>query len=140
MPRLLGNLACALIFALLAIACDGTGPDRMEPCSGSIQLGLRSEPLRFVWSPHCGISSLTVAEVPATPEGAERVVWGLDVPEETPLGPGVAYGHAPTRAEVWAGPEPLAVGERYRVTVAYVVGGDVVTASGQLTFTWFPPD
>jgi hypothetical protein len=140
MSQLLGKLAAVGIFALLAGACDGTGPERVEPCSGSIQLGLRSEPLRFVWSPHCGISSLTVTALPAIPEGAERPVWGFHVPEQTPLGPGVTYGEAPTRAQVWVGPEPLAVGGRYRVAVAYLVGGDVVTASGQLTFTWFPPD
>jgi hypothetical protein len=136
----LGKLAGAAILALLASACDGTGPEPVEPCSGAIQLGLRSEPLAFVWSPHCGITSLTVTALPATSEGAERPVWGFQVPEQTPLGPGVPYGEAPDRAHVWAGPEPLVIGARYRVAVAYVVGGDVVTASGQLTFTWFPPD
>jgi hypothetical protein len=140
MSQLLGGLAGAAIVTLLAGACDGTGPEFVEPCSGTIQIGLRYEPFAFDWSPRCGISSLTVTALPATPEGAERIVWAFEVPERTPLGPTVTYGEAPSRANVWAGPELLVNGVRYRVAVAYLVGGDVVTASGELTFTFFLPD
>ena len=140
MSQLLGKLARAAIVTLLAGACDGTGPEFVEPCSGAIQLGLRHEPFAFEWSPRCGISSLTVTALPATPEGAERIVWAFQVPERTPLGPPVTYGEAPSRATVWTEPEPLVNGVRYRVAVAYLVGGDVATASGELTFPYFLPD
>ena len=140
MSRLLGRLAHAAIVGLLAGSCDGTGPEVVEPCSGAIQPSLRYEPLAFEWSPPCGISSLTLTALPATPEGAERTVWAFQVPEDTPVGPAVTYGEAPSGATVLAGPEPLVNGRRYRVAVRYIVGGDAVAASGDLTFTWFPPD
>jgi hypothetical protein len=132
----------AAIFPIILAACRGTGPETYpEGCSGSIQLSVRSsaEPT-FDWSPRCGISSLTVIAVAATPSAPEEAVWGFLVPEQSPLGPTVAYGKAPSRADVWAGPEVLAVGGRYRVVVQYTVGGDVAIASGEATFIWFPAD
>jgi hypothetical protein len=140
MSPLLGRLAIAAIVAILPNACEGTAPQPVEPCLGTVVVGLRYEPLRFEWSPACGISWLSVAALPQTPEGAERVVWSFHVPETALVGPGVSYGEAPDGAHVGSGPEPLVIGARYRVAIAYIVGGDVVTGSGQLTFTWFPPD
>jgi hypothetical protein len=81
-----------------------------------------------------------VTTVSSTPGEEERAVWGVTVSEQLPLGPGITYGTSPERAQVWIGPETLGVGKTYRVTIMYTVGGDVVVASGQATFTWWPPD
>ncbi len=140
MSQLSRNVVRIAVVAILSLGCRGTAPEPPEACLGSIQLGLRYEPLAFDWSPRCGISTLTVTTVPATPGEAEQLVWAFNVPEQSPVGPAVAYGEAPSRANVWAGPEPLVIGKRYRVTVRYIVGGDGVAASGELTFPWFPPD
>ena len=129
------------IFPIVVAACSGTEPEHPEGCVGSVQVGVRSEPTpTFEWSPRCGISALTVTAVVGPADVPEDPVWGFHVPEESPLGPGVAYGEAPSRAHVWAGPETLDIGARYRVTVVYTVGGDVVSGGGEATFVWFPPD
>lgn len=142
----MSQLSCifvrAAVLTIILAACRGTAPESYpEGCSGPIQLGVLSgaQPT-FDWSPRCGISALTITGVATTPGGPEEPVWGFQVPEQSPLGPTVAYGDAPSRADVWAGPEVLAIGARYRVVIRYTVGGDVVTASGEATFTWFPPD
>jgi hypothetical protein len=122
-------------------ACvGGAWPEPLEPCEGSIQPGLRYEPFRFEWSPGCGISRLAVTELPVSPGESERVVWAFTVPEHVPLAPAITYGEAPSQADVWTGPEPLVSGRRYHIYLSHTVGGDVVVASGGLTFTWIQPD
>lgn len=126
------------VLALLVGCIDSTAPPR--PCDGDIGLiAITTTPVRFGWSPACGVSSLTVTTVEASPVD-ERVVWGWTVPEQEPVGPTIIYGANPRDAAVWAPAEPLDVGTEYRVTVMHTVGGDVVVASGTTTFTWFPPD
>jgi hypothetical protein len=122
------------------IACrDSTAPP--APCTGAISVNVAgSAQPSFVWSPACGISLLTVATVPASSNDVERAIWGFTVPERAPVGPGINYGKSPRNATVWRGPEALAVGKTYHITVMYTVGGDGVVASGGATFTWFPPD
>lgn len=127
-----GALACA-------IACgESTAPP--PACDGAINISVAiTLPPRFDWSPACGVSSVSVATVEPSPLD-ERVVWGFAVPEQRPIGPPVVYGARPSGATVWTGPEPLEVGKQYRVSVMYTIGGDGVAASGERTFTWFPPD
>lgn len=141
----MSQLSClivrAAICAIVVAGCRGTSPDPPEGCSGPIDVAVLSDvPPRFSWSPHCGISFLTVSAVAEAPGATEEPVWGFHLPEASPVGPTVAYGAAPSRATVWTGPEGLVIGRRYRVFLGYTVGGDVLAGSGALTFTWFPPD
>ena len=126
----------------LAFAVAGcSDPTSAEACNGPLEVGITGTTrLTFTWSPRCGISDLSVAAVPSTPGGADELVWGFRVPERSPLGPLVRYGDSPDRATVWSGPQPLVYGRRYRVSVAYIVGGDVSIASGTTTFVWWAPD
>jgi len=128
-------------FTLLSalVACrESTAPD---PCSGALAVNVSgvAQPI-FTWSPACGISALSITTVPSTQGEASRAVWGFTVSEQLPLGPGITYGISPERANVWTGPESLGVGKTYRVSIMYTVGGDVAVASGEATFTWWPPD
>lgn len=111
------------------------------PCSGEVSLkvvSLSGSPA-FTWTPNCGMTDLTVTREPA-PVGGEDPVWAFEVPMNAPFGPVVAYGAAPQRARVLAGPGSIAIGVPYRVTVEYVVGGDAVSARGSATFTWYGSD
>jgi hypothetical protein len=131
----------AALWAILVAGCRTTEPDLTpDGCFGPIQVAILSEvPPRFDWAPECGISFLNVAAVGATPADGETV-WAFHVPENAPLGPAVTYGIAPARAHVSVEPKPLVVGTRYRIWIAYTVGGDGITGSGERTFMWFPPD
>ena len=129
--------SCLTLPGLLACRSSTAPP---APCDAPIAVTLRYTPSpRFDWSPSCGISSLTVSAVPASPT-AESVVWGFTVPEQRPVGPSIAYGANPEGATVWMAPAPLAVGTTYRITVKYTIGGDGVAAQGEATFTWYPAD
>ena len=136
--RCLRWLAVGAAFGLLACS-DATDPP--APCDGDIEVSVAAQSApRFAWMPACGISQLSVASIPEAAGEPERTVWGFTVSERSPIGPAVTYGANPPRATVWTAPEPLEIGKVYRVEVAYTVGGDVLAASGEATFTWFPPD
>jgi hypothetical protein len=136
------NVLRAAICAILVAGCRTTEPDPApEGCLGPIQLAILSDsPPRFDWAPECGISFLSVATIGAPPAVVGETVWAFHMAENAPIGPAVIYGIAPTRAHVSVEPKPLVVGTRYRVWIAYTVGGDGITGSGERTFTWFPPD
>ena len=132
-------LALPLLVLPLLACSDSTSPP--EPCEGDLSVTAASSDMpRFSWTPRCGISRLVVVDVPDAPGEEERVVWGFEVPELQPIGPGITYGESPSRATVWVEPEMLQVGETYRVDVAHTQGGDVFVASGEALFTWVPPD
>jgi len=137
MSRILMRLASA---AAIAVACrSATAP---EPCSGPIALSVVSgtQP-SFAWSPGCGITMLTVEALRDDPALAGRVVWTFTMPQQTPAGPRIVYGRPPSGAVHSTQSEPLVVGQRYRVRVMYVPDGrDAALASGEVSFTWFPPD
>lgn len=128
------------ICAAALLSCsDATSPP--EPCSGDIELSIATGPApRISWTPACGVSQVALTSVPDAPGDPARTIWGFTVPERSPIGPAVTYGESPRSASVWADPESLEIGVPYRVRVAYTVGGDVLVASGEATFTWFPPD
>jgi hypothetical protein len=108
---------------------------RPTPCWSALDVSVSAGTRPTItWAPGCGVSSVTVTAVGATPI-ADEVVWGLTVPERAPVGPGIVYGEAPSGASVWAAPRTLAAGVTYRVRVAYVVGGDAVAGAGDRTFT-----
>ncbi len=139
MRRIRPRVLLVVVTAAAPIAChEVTAP---APCDGSISvsIGFGSQPT-FAWSPACGISELVVSTVPANATEVERQIWGFSVSEQAPIGPRVDYGKSPRNATIWTGPEAITAGKTYRVTVRYTVGGDVVSASGSGTFTWFPPD
>jgi hypothetical protein len=128
----------AVSLLALALACsESTAPP--PPCQGPIEISAGDVPLRFSWSPACGISALSVVEVADAPAN-ERVVWGFTVSEQYPVGSAIRYGAPPDGASVWQAPESLDAGSTYRVTVMMTVGGDVMVASGSATFTYWPPD
>ena len=130
----------ALWAAGALLACtEATEPP--ASCTEDIVVSVATEAIpRITWTPECGVSELVVTTVPtAAPEEA-RTVWGFSVPEHSPIGPVVTYGTSPAKATEWTAPEPLVIGEVYRVRVAYTVGGDVLVAAGETTFTWYPPD
>ncbi|HEX2781097.1 MAG TPA: hypothetical protein VHM30_16475 [Gemmatimonadaceae bacterium] len=133
-----------LAFLVALAACkDSTATSFAypPPCTGSVPVTMTtvSGKPAFAWTPNCGMTALVVTREPAPP-GGEPPVWAFDVPMNEPFGPVVPYGTAPRRANVYAGPASLTLGTKYRVTVEYVVGGDVLSAHGSTTFTWYPPD
>ena len=76
-----------------------------------------------------------MSTVPAS--GASAVqVWLLTAPEQTPIGPSITYGVTPRGATASRAAVPLVHGLTYRVSLAYVVGGDAIAASGQQIFTF----
>ena len=129
----------AFVVCCAGIACDSpTKP--IAGCLGEVPIEIGSSPqittvLRFGWSPACGISTLTVSTVPAP--GASAVqVWSLSAPEHAPIGPSITYGVTPRGATAPHAAVPLVHGLTYRVSVARIVGGDGVGASGEKTFTF----
>jgi hypothetical protein len=129
----------AFIVCCATIACDSpTKP--ITGCLGEVPIEISSSRqvamgLRFGWSPACGISTLTVSTVPAP--GASAVqVWSLTAPEQTPVGPSITYGVPPRGASAPHAAVPLIHGLTYRVSIAYVVGGDGIAGSGQEIFTY----
>jgi hypothetical protein len=127
----------AFVVCWAGIACDSpTKP--ITGCLGPIEISSSRQAtarLRFGWSPPCGISMLTVSTVPAP--GASAVqVWSFTAPEQTPIGPSITYGVTPRGATAPHAAVALVHGLTYRVSVARVVGGDGVGASGQEIFTY----
>lgn len=130
----------AFCAACWIVACTST-TEPPAPCGGDIAVSVATGATpRFSWAPDCGVSLLAVTTVPTAAGDHGRTVWGFTVSERTPLGPSVTYGVNPPGATVWSAPEPLQIGDSYRVYLAYTVGGDVLVASGETTFNWFPPD
>jgi hypothetical protein len=133
-PKLVPFIVCCA-----SIACDS--PTKPIPgCLGDVQIEISStrqnaSQLQFGWSPSCGITTLTVSTVPSP--GASAVqVWSLTTPEQTPVGPTITYGMTPRGATAPHAAIPLVHGLTYRVSVARVVGGDAVGASGEEIFTY----
>jgi len=107
-------------------------------CVGNIDVHVSFAPTgkmpSFDWTPHCGISSLTVQTVPFM--GAAPVLaWALSAPELNPVKPVIEYGVLPRGAKLSSGPANLAQGITYRITVDQTVGLDAVVAHGERTFT-----
>lgn len=134
------GLATAILCTATAACRNATEPQFPEPCRGPLDVSVAAAaPPVVSWSPRCGISALTLSRVAANGD-ADEPVWGFRVPELSPAGPPVAYGKAPARATEWMPARPLVAGARYRVTVLFLVGGDVIGASGAREFVWWPPD
>jgi len=121
---------------LTALACNGTSSISPQGCVQNVQVAVATgtTPL-FSWAPACGISSLSVETVPSSAGGAVETVWAFLVPENNPVGPGIRYGEAPSRANVSVAPRPLIAGTKYRVRVVQTVGGDGLLGSGEAVFT-----
>ena len=123
---------------LSVTSCNDTVAPRA--CEGTIAvLFQNSDGPRFDWSPSCGISALSVSTVAASPADAQQM-WGFSVPESQPVGPFIRYGVNPPGATVWVDAQPLQPGTQYVVSVWLTIGGDVVVAYGETTFTWYPLD
>jgi len=139
MKKKLSALVVLSSVLVLIAGCEGA-TTVVEPCSQNVDVfvGDGSVPL-FLWTPRCGISQLEVSTVPAT-GGKAFFVWAFHVPENQPVRPFVRYGTAPSHATVSVQPQALDPGTTYRVHVSQTVGGDVLTSSGEATFTHFPPD
>ena len=129
----------ALIVCCASVGCDSpTKP--LTGCLGDVPIEISTSSdatprLRFDWSPPCGISTLTVSTVPA-PGASPVQVWSLDAAEQMPVGPAITYGVTPRGATAPHVALPLVHGLIYRVSVAYVVGGDAIAASGDKLFTF----
>jgi hypothetical protein len=135
--RLHATLAVALLLGACKSEVVFVPP---PPCDGPLQVTVDGTAARRIsWIPNCGITHLTVRHESATVE-PDPWMWSFTVPENAPVGPALVYGKAPQHATVFVEPKPLTPGEVYSVTVSYVVGGDVVAATGTTSFTWWPPD
>jgi hypothetical protein len=121
---------------LAALGCNGSSTVSPQACAQNLQVavGDGTAPL-FSWAPPCGVSSLSVETVPPATRGNVETVWAFSVPENVPVGPGIRYGHAPDRANVWFAAQPLVAGRSYRVRVTQTLGGDVVVGGGEAVFT-----
>ena len=139
-----GILRSSLALVVVVVgACRGATQTGVSvpppPCSGTIPVQVASVAKPEIsWTPGCGMTNVVVSRDAAT--STEAPLWAFSVPENIRFGPKIVYGTAPRGATVWAGPQSLIVGGRYRVTVEYVVGGDAVAASGTTTFTLWLPD
>ncbi|HET7565395.1 MAG TPA: hypothetical protein VFJ96_10395 [Gemmatimonadaceae bacterium] len=121
-----------------ACRSSSTGPgSSLTGCSGSLAVDVTFDPTRapnFSWRPTCGISDLAVYQ-------SDSAVWGVTVPGDRLLSPGVRYGTTPPHATVWTAAQSLQPGVTYRVQISYLVGGDVLGAQADTTFTVpFPLD
>jgi hypothetical protein len=129
--------ATRVIAVLLPVlGCRGASEVSPEGCRHNVEIAVLpgANPV-FSWSPRCGVSTLSVSTVPSAPGAVEETMWGFSVPEQTPLGPRIPYGIAPSRATIWIQPRALQTGSKYRVSVWYTVGGDVLTGGGERVFT-----
>lgn len=129
----------AFIVGCASVGCDSPTKPLMG-CLGDVPIEISSSRevtpgLRFRWSPPCGISTLTVSTVPA-PGASPVQVWALTAPEQTPIGPSITYGVTPRGATAPHAAVPLVHGLTYRVSVAYIVGGDAIAGTGQELFTY----
>ena len=112
---LVGGLAL-----LITAACNSSGTAPGAPptgCSGSLAVDVTFDPTytpNFDWRPACGISNLTVFQ-------ADSVIWGITVPGDRLLSPGVRYGTTPAHATVWMPAQSLQPGATYRVQISYVL-------------------
>lgn len=134
MREKLSALVVLSSLVVLVVGCEGVSTV-IEPCSQNVNVsvGAGAVPV-FLWAPSCGISSLSVTVAP-TGGGQPVTVWAFQVPETQPVGPFIRYGTAPDRATVSVQPQALNPGTTYRVQVFQTVGGDVLTSSGEATFT-----
>jgi hypothetical protein len=128
--------SCVAALILSAPGCSGTTSATAEGCNRNVEVTVLSgaNPA-FAWSPSCGMSSLSVVTVPSTPGVNEETMWAFSVPENSPIGPAIRYGSAPSGATVWAQPRALVVGATYRVRVALTVGGDGLLGHGDRVFS-----
>jgi hypothetical protein len=136
MKRNLVLLTALTPLLLTPLGCNGTSTVSPEGCAQNVQVAVAggTTPL-FSWAPACGISSLSVESVPSSTGGDVQTVWAFSVPENSPVGPWIRYGHAPGRANVWFAAQPLVAGMSYRIRVVQTVGGDVAVGSGEAVFT-----
>jgi hypothetical protein len=124
-------LYCLALVALTS--CSSTSAP--VPCHGDLVVSVIRGPVpRFTWLPGCSATSLSVAEAVNTPGGQPKLMWAFTDPYG--FVPAIQYSAAPPHADVWVAPAALTSGTTYRVTVEYVLGGDVLTSSGETTFTW----
>jgi len=126
----------AFVIGCVGLACDSPTKPIMG-CLGDVPIAISSSAagLRFGWSPPCGITTLTVSTVPA-PGASPVQVWSFNAPEQTPIGPSITYGLTPRGATAPHDAVRLVHGLSYRVSVAYVVGGDGLAATGDEIFTY----
>jgi hypothetical protein len=119
----------ALIIAQAACASDALTPDR-APCEGVVTVSVTTsgKPV-FTWPGGCTVSNISVVTVPG-PGQAPAQVWAL----AGVLQSGIAYADEPTGSTVYVPPQALGAGT-YRVEVQNLIGGDVLGASGNATFT-----
>src|SRR5437868_13578658 len=135
-PR--GPVLLGIVLSGTIVSCDNpTKP--LVGCSGEVPISILStrltQPIGFEWTSECGVSSLQVMTVPG-PGASPVLVWSLSAAETAPMGPRVIYGVTPRGATADHAAQPLVHGVTYRVTVQYVVGGDVVSGSGSEVFSY----
>lgn len=136
MNRALFDRVCVIALTLSVVGCDGTSSVTPDGCIQNVQVTvLPGANPAFVWSPACGMSSLSVVTVPSVAGVSEETMWGFSVSEQSPIGPAVRYGRAPDGATVWSQPRSLVSGETYRVRVMLTLGGDGLLGSGEGVFT-----
>lgn len=136
--RLLGmRSAVAGVAGALLLGCteDPVRPELpdLPDCVGELAVSAEStiEGLEFSWTPACRLNILTVE--PAQPD-PPLVFWGLSA-ERAFIAPPIRYGSVPPGAGQTVGPVDLDPQRTYRIRVMHNVGGDVITAHGETTFT-----
>jgi hypothetical protein len=115
-------LSSCRLFNAPAVECEGDVP---------VSLAKLPEGPTILWGGSCAMTRIAVVEA-----ASERVVWGVEFPENAPVTAPVRYGHAPSVASEWKQSEPLRRGVTYYVSIGRVVGGDVYSAYGKFTFTY----
>lgn len=129
---------CVLTALVGAVVSCSDGPTHPAGCSGDVQVSVDTHTLGpthpvFSWSPRCGTTFVTVVTAPVG-IGDPAVMWSVNVPENLSMAPPIVYGRNPANATDYSQAQPLSPGQRYRVQVGTVIGGDALAAQGEATF------
>ena len=124
--------ACFAMAAIILGSCRLINAPATE-CEGAVAVSLAKLPEgpTILWGRSCAMTRIAVVEV-----AGERAVWGVELPENSPVTAPLRYGRAPSEATEWKPAEPLKRGVTYYVSIGRVVGGDIYTAHGRVTFTY----
>jgi hypothetical protein len=86
--------------------------------------------LTITWLPRCTVGHIDVL----TPEGVARE-WQWQIHSSgNAIGSGVTYGRTPPQSSADRAANTLSVGQRYRVMVGMILGGDQIVYLADTTF------
>jgi hypothetical protein len=126
------NASLGVMAAILLSGCRLFNAPSVE-CEGDVAVSVAKLPegLTILWGRSCAMTRIAVVEV-----NGDRIMWGIQLPEDAPITGPIRYGRIPSNASEWQRAEPLQRGVVYYVDVVRVIGGDGYAASGRSTFTY----